>query len=94
MAILLNADGKIDNPSSVSDKVLDEQTYRRNILTMARDIGCLREVMLVFKKYDELMRLCNNPAERKQIGQLGIVELHNILNPSEPLVIDGQVVIK
>jgi hypothetical protein len=94
MPILLNSDGKIDETTRVKDKVLDERTYRSKILNVARDLGCLKEIILLFKKYDDLMRNCPNEQERKDIGKLGIIEIYKMLGSHGSLEIDGQVVIK
>lgn len=93
MAIPLNADGKIDETTKIKDEILDERRFRSNILAIARERGCLREAILIFKKYDDLMRCCNNEYERKDIGKLGIIEMHKLFGGG-PLTIDGAVVFK
>jgi len=94
MAILLNSDGKVDQTTQISDKVLDEKEYRRRILNMARDIGCLREMLILFNRIDSQMRNCRNDQERKDIAKLGVVEVYKLFGSRGSLEVDGQVVFK
>lgn len=88
-------DFKIDasNPDNISKKVLDERETRKRFLTRARHIGCEREMLLLFAKYDNLLRNCTNAEERKGISQLGAFEVGKLLGFDE-LVVDGMPVIQ
>ena len=87
-------DLKIDasNPDNLSNKVLSERETRSRFLTRARKLGCEREMMMLFAKYDNLLRNCSNDEERKGISQLGAYEVGRLLG-FEELVVDGMPVI-
>jgi hypothetical protein len=89
-------DIKIDatDPNNLSNKVLPEQQSRRNFLTHARMMGCEREMMLLFVKYDKLMRNCTNDKERADIAALGAVEVYKLLGGGGELYVNGQLVCK
>jgi hypothetical protein len=88
-------DMKIDasNPENISKKVLTEKETRGKFLTRTRKLGCEREMLMLFAKYDNLLRNCTNEEERKGISQLGAYEVGKLLG-FEELVVDGMTVIK
>lgn len=62
-------------------------------------LGCEKELLQIFDKYDRLLRNCRNDEERKHIGSLGVIEVHKLLDNGDvgvggSLTIDGEVVIK
>jgi len=87
---------KIDasDPNNLSDKVLSERETRRRLLTHARMVGCEKDMLLIFAKYDKLMRNCTNEKERSDISQLGAVEVYRLLGGGGELFINGQLVAK
>lgn len=88
-------DIKIDasDPNNISKKVLDEKDTRKRFLTRARNLGCEKEMLMLFAKYDSLLRNCTNSEERKGISQLGAYEVGKLLEFDE-LVVNGMAVIK
>lgn len=82
------------DPANISNKVLPEQETRRRILSHARIKGCERDMMLLFVKYDKLMRTCSNEAERRDMGKMANVEVYRLLGGGGELYIDGQLVCK
>jgi hypothetical protein len=90
------SDFKIDatNPDNLSSKVLPEQESRRRILTHARMVGCERDMLLLFAKYDKLMRNCGNDKERMDMSKLANVEVYRLLGGGGELYINGQLVCK
>ena len=91
MAIII--DGSEINNNVENVRILDEKESRRRWLNLARQLGCEKETIIVFAKYDKLLRNCSNDKERKDIGKLGCIELHRLLSNNGKLVIDGEVVI-
>jgi hypothetical protein len=89
-------DYKIDatDPNNLSNKVLPERESRRRILTHARMAGCEKEMMLLFIKYDKLMRNCTNEAERRDMAKLANVDVYKLLGGGGELYVDGQLVCK
>lgn len=87
---------KIDASDSdnLSNKVLNERETRRRLLTHARLVGCEKDMMLLFAKYDKLLKNCTNDKEREDISKLGAYEVYKLLGGGGELYIDGQLVAK
>lgn len=83
-----------DDPNNLSNKVLEERETRKRLLTHARMVGCERDMLLLFAKYDKLMRNCTNDKERADIAKLGAVETYRLLGGGGELYVDGQLVCK
>ena len=89
-------DIKIDatNSENLSNKILPEHETRRRLLTHARMVGCEKDMLLLFKKYDNLLKNCTNDKERSDIGKLGAYETYRLLGGGGELYVDGQLVCK
>lgn len=89
-------DLKIDatNHNNLSNKVVDEKETRRRILLTAKEMGCEKEMILLFAKYDNLMRNCTNAKEREDIGKLGALNIYRLLGGGGELYVNGQLVAK
>lgn len=87
---------KIDatDPNNLSGKVLTERETRKRLLTHARIVGCEKDMLLLFAKYDKLLHNCRNESERVDMRKLGAVEVYQLLGGGGELFIDGQLVIK
>jgi hypothetical protein len=87
---------KIDasDPNNLSNKVLQERETRSRLLTHARQLGCEREMLLLFAKYDKLLRNCTNEKERSDMAKLGAVDMYRLLGGGGELYVDGQLVCK
>jgi len=95
MAFLIDKNGPIDlsNPDNIDhDKILPEYETRKRILNTARSMGCEREMLMVFAKYDRLARLCKNDSERLDISKLGAFEVYAILGKGGDFVVNGEMV--
>jgi hypothetical protein len=94
MPFLIDPNGPIDltKPENISDKVLPEYETRKKLLNYARSIGCERELLMIFAKYDRLARTCKNSSERLDISKLGAFEVYALLGKGGDLVIDGKLV--
>jgi hypothetical protein len=82
------------DPANISKKILPEQEYRRRILSLARKMGQERAILLIFAKYDKLLRNCRDEKERRDIGKLGCVEISNALGAGGALTVNGELVMK
>jgi hypothetical protein len=82
------------DPMNLSDKVLSERETRRRLLTHAKSIGFEKDMLLLFIKYDRLLKNCTNEKERSDISKLGAVEVYRLLGGGGELYIDGRLVIK
>ena len=78
----------------ISNKVLPEQETRRRLLTHARLAGCERDMLLLFSKYDKLMRNCSNDAERRDMSSVACTEVYKLLGGGGELYVNGQLVMK
>lgn len=87
---------KIDatNAENLSSKVVQEKETRRRLLTHARQVGCEKDMLLLFAKYDKLLRNCTNDKERADISKLGAVEVYQLLGGGGELYVDGTLVCK
>lgn len=87
---------KIDatDPNNLSNKVLEERETRKRFLGHARLRGCEREMLMLFAKYDKLMRNCSNQKEREDMRKLGALEVYQLLGGGGELYVDGQLVVK
>lgn len=87
---------KIDasDPNNLSNRVLQERETRKRLLSTARQQGCERDMLLLFAKYDKLLRNCSNEKERSDIAKLGAVEMYRLLGGGGELYVDGQLVCK
>jgi DNA mismatch repair ATPase MutS len=77
-----------------SRRVASEAETRKRFLTLAREIGCDREMLMLFAKADKAMKSCQNEQERKDMGKYFCVEAYNLLGGNGELVVDGQLVCK
>jgi hypothetical protein len=82
------------DPNNLSNKVLPEQATRKNMLAHARRVGCEKEMLILFEKYDKLLRNCTNAQERADIAKLGVYEVYRLLGGGGELYVDGQLVVK
>ena len=82
------------DPSNLSNRVLEERETRKRLLNHARMAGCEKDMLLLFAKYDKLMRNCTNDKERADIAKLGAVETYQLLGGGGELYVDGQLVCK
>lgn len=82
------------DPNNLSAQILNERESRKRLLKHARLVGCEKDMMLLFVKYDNLLKNCPNEKERKDIGKLGAVEMHRLLGGGGTLYVDGQLVVK
>lgn len=87
---------KIDltKAANLSDKVLGEMESRRRILKHARLVGMEKDMLIIFAKYDKLLRNCTNEKERADIGKMGAYEVYRLLGGGGELYVDGTLVAK
>lgn len=87
---------KIDatDPANLNSTPLSEKETRKRLLTHARLLGFEKDMLLLFVKYDRLLRNCTNEQERSDISKLGAVETYRLLGGGGELYIDGRLVVK
>jgi hypothetical protein len=89
-------DVKIDatDPDNLSNRVAGERETRKKLLTHARLVGCEKDMLLLFARFDKLMRNCTNEKERLDIGKMGALETYHLLGGGGELYINGELVCK
>lgn len=92
----IDSSGKVDltDPLNLSNKVLDENVSRKKWLAWAREEGCEKDMLLLFAKYDRLMRLATSEKERSDIAKLGVFAVWKLMGGGGELYVDGQLVAK
>src|SRR5574337_1049706 len=68
-----------ENPEDLSSKVTDEKETRKKFLTVARWAGRERDMLLLFAKFDKLMRNTDDEAKKKDISKIGAIEVYKLL---------------
>lgn len=91
MSFKLDDNGKIDL-NKFSDRVLPEQETRRRILSWARQLGYEKDMLLLFAKFDKLLKDCTNEGERKDIAALGWAETLKLMGTYGTFLVDGKVI--
>lgn len=84
------------NPDDMSEKVTNERETRRKFLTVAKWAGRERDMLVLFAKFDKLMREANTDEKKKDISKYGAIEVYKLLGEcfaslkqSNTLVIPG-----
>jgi hypothetical protein len=68
------------NPDDMSKRVSDERETRQKFLTVARWAGREKDMLILFAKYDKLMRESNgNEEKRKDLSKIGAIEVYKLL---------------
>lgn len=68
-----------NDPTNISDKVSSEVETRKKFLTVARWAGREKDMLVVFAKYDKLLKGCDNEDKRKDISKIGTIETYKLL---------------
>jgi len=68
---------------------VSEVKSRASLLRVAKRMGCESDLIQVMNKYDEKLRACTNPQERKHIAVAGIIEVNKLLGCPGGATIDG-----
>lgn len=89
-------DLKIDatDEANLSKRVLDERETRRRLLTHSRMVGCEKEMLILFAKYDKIARNCTNDRERHDMAKMMCYDVWKLLGGGGELFVDGQLVAK
>jgi hypothetical protein len=67
------------NPDDVSQKVTSEKETRIKFLTVARWAGREKDMLLLFAKFDKLIRAATNEDKRKDVSKVGAIEVYKLL---------------
>ena len=88
--------GRIDltDPNNLSNKVLSEQETRKKLLLKARTEGYEKDLLLLFAKYEKLMKNAKDDKEKKDIAKLGAFEVWKLVGSGGELYVDNELVAK
>lgn len=67
------------NQEDLSEKVTSERETRKKFLTVSRWAGRERDMLVLFSKFDKLMRETNDPDKIKDISKVGAIEVYKLL---------------
>lgn len=84
----------MSNPENYSTKIMPEKEFRKRLLMMSRNMGCEREMLMLFAKADATMRKCTDAKERKDMSELFCLEVYRILGGGGELVVNGLLICK
>lgn len=73
----------------MSNKPVSEQESRKKLFSLAKQLGCEEEFRKIMHRYDDLIKRCSNPVERKQMAVMGNVEIHRLFGFRDGLNIGG-----
>lgn len=67
------------NPDDISQKVTDEINTRKKFLTVSKWAGRDKDMLLLFVKFDKLMRNANTEEKKKDVSKIGAIEVYKLL---------------
>jgi hypothetical protein len=91
MPFKLDENGQIDF-NDYSDRVASERETRNKLLSWSRQLGYEKDMLLLFAKFDAMLKNCPNEDERKDIAKLGWAETLKLMGSYGTFLVDGQVV--
>lgn len=91
MPFRLDDDGKIDF-NDLSDRVASERETRNKLLSWARQLGYEKDMLLLFAKFDKMLKHCTNEEERKDMAKLGWSETLKLMGSYGTFLMDGKVI--
>jgi len=91
MPFRLNDNGQIDT-TKYNDRAMSERETRHKLLSWARQLGYERDMLLLFAKFDKLLKNCTNEGERKDIAALGWAETLKLMGSYGTFFMDGKVI--
>lgn len=91
MPFKLDETGNID-VNNFSDRIATERETRNKLLSWSRQLGYERDMLILFAKFDKMLKNCTNEEERKDMAKLGWYETLKLMGSYGTFLIDGQVV--
>ena len=84
---------KQGRPGKSPDNPASERQFRQALIKRAKRLGCDRDLIQIFNKYDNALKKCTNEVERKHIAATGAAEVHMLFDCVGGLVVDGKLVV-
>lgn len=92
MVFKLNENGQVDLNNPDEWRVATERETRTKLLSWARQLGYEKDMLLLFAKFDKLIKNCPNEAERKDMAKLGWHETLKLMGSYGTFFMDGKLV--
>ena len=91
MPIRLDENGQVDF-NNYSDRVVSERETRHKLLSWARRLGYEKDMLILFAKFDKLLKSCPNEGEREDMAKLGWAETLKLMGSYGTFFVDGKVI--
>jgi hypothetical protein len=91
MVFKLDENGKADW-NNFSDRVASEWETRKKLLSWARQLGYEKDMLLLFARFDKMLKNCTNEDERKDMAKLGWAETLKLMGSYGTFFMDGKLV--
>ena len=92
MPIRLDENGQVDLNNPQDWKVATERETRHKLLSWARQLGYERDMLILWAKFDKMLKSCPNEGERQDMAKLGWHETLKLMGSYGTFLVDGQVV--
>jgi hypothetical protein len=92
MAFRLDENGQIDLNKPEEWKVATERQTRQKLLSWARQLGYEKDMLILWAKFDKMLKTCPNEGERQDMAKLGWYETLKLMGSYGTFLVDGQVV--
>jgi hypothetical protein len=73
-------------------RVATERETRKKLLSWSRQLGYEKDMLLLFAKFDKLLKGCPNEGERQDMAKLGWSEVLKLMGSYGTFLVDGKVV--
>jgi hypothetical protein len=91
MPFKLDDNGQID-ANNYSDRVASERETRNKLLSWARYFRYEQDMLILWAKFDKMLKNCTNEEERKDMAKLGWYETLKLMGSYGTFFMDGKLV--
>jgi hypothetical protein len=92
MVFKLDEKGQLDLNNPDEWRVASEWETRKKLLSWARQLGYEKDMLLLFAKFDKMLKNCTNEDERKDMAKLGWAETLKLMGSYGTFFMDGKLV--
>jgi hypothetical protein len=92
MVFKLDESGQIDLNNPEDWRVASERQTRHKLLSWARQLGYEKDMLILFAKFDKMLKNCTNEEERKDMAKLGWSETLRLMGSYGTFFLDGKLV--
>jgi len=92
MVFKLDDNGQIDLNNPDDWRVATERETRTKLLSWARRFQYDKDMLLLFAKFDKMIKGCSNEGERQDMAKLGWYEVLKLMGSYGTFFMDGKLV--